>query len=190
MTSSEVIHNMKEDKKEEIKKTLEHAKKELENLKEDNPSGNYDQYENMINQLSYLIEDRLPKSFVRKLIFKFVFCLLFLFIATMILVAAIFGFSHSLFNPLPPLHFLYIIPLLSLILVILMRILILLMNYSRGNPFWLILVFSFIIIFTFAMVDSYWLHLCESLDSSLLLSSVLWLSFMGLDIWIQKKFFL
>ncbi len=181
---------MKEEKKEEIKKSIEFAKKELEQLKENDPNGNYQTYEQMINQLSSLLEGEFPKGFARKMIVKFILGTLFLFLVSFVWIAAIFGFSSSLLNPISPYKFLYIIPSISLLLVILMRLLVMIMNHTSWNPFSVLLLFSFTSIFGLAFLDSYWIHLCRTLDSSFLLATIVWLSFIGLDLWIQRKIFL
>lgn len=181
---------MKEEKKEQIKELLEEAKKKMEQLKEENPNESFDQSEAMIEQLTSLLEGKITKKMLCILIVKYVLSFLFLFIMNSFWIAIVLGYSNSLLNFMSTSQFFILLFSIAGIFVILLRGMAFLMNTLKGNPLSFLILFSLVTILSFAFIDGMWIHLCVSMDASLLLGTILWFGFIGLDLWLQRKIFL
>ncbi|MDE5855479.1 MAG: hypothetical protein K2H06_00365, partial [Anaeroplasmataceae bacterium] len=105
-------------------------------------------------------------------------------------VAAVFGFSHTLFNPIPSIQFITVLPLTSLVLFIALRVLNYIGNKSVQQPLFSMLLFGIILIIGLAFLDNLWIHLCSSLDKSLLMATVLFLVTMLVDLLVTQRLYL
>lgn len=181
---------MKKDRKSELKERIEKTEKELERLKVANPDGNYEDVEEFLRNLNRVLEDddfRYPsRLFIAK-----IFILFFLsYLLCTITVSIVFGFTHSMLNPIPPMQFLMVVPLTSLVLFLVLRSL----NYVSNkmniqHPLFFIIVSYVIIIIVFAFLDNLYFHICSSLDKSLLMSSLLMIIVTMVDMAYTKKIY-
>lgn len=163
---------MNDEKKKQVKNSLDYAKKELDELKSKNPDGTYESLEKMIQKLSDVVEDKNEEETSWIILLKLIFIFILSYIFCLIGVTAIFGFMHFLMEPVPPIYFVKIVPILTLILFLGLRIGNVISNRSVQHPFFSLFLFEIILIAGLAIVDTTWLHLCSSFDKSLVLAFV------------------
>lgn len=180
---------MNEDKKNQLKRNLEYAKQELEELKSKNPNGNYVELELMIEKMNAIINGEQGESSV-KLLFKFFVFIVLAYVVCTLVVAAVFGFSHSLLNPIPPMQYITILPLTSFILFIGLRVLNFISNKALQSPIFSMFLFGILFIIGLAFLDNIWFHLCSSFDKSLLMATVLLFVTSLTDLLVTQKIYL
>ncbi|MDE5545874.1 MAG: hypothetical protein K2I88_00260 [Anaeroplasmataceae bacterium] len=180
---------MNEDKKNRIKNNLEFAKKELEELKLKNPDGNYEDLEFLIEKMNDALNMTQTKSSI-SLLFKLILFFILAYVFSTVAVAAVFGFSHSLLSQIPPIQFITIIPLTSLVLFIALRVLNFISNKANKQPLFSMVFFGIILIIGLAFLDNMCIHLCSSLDKSLLMATVLLLVTILVDLLVTQKIYL
>ncbi|MDE6407311.1 MAG: hypothetical protein K2K48_04890 [Anaeroplasmataceae bacterium] len=180
---------MNENKKNQIKHNLELAKKQLAELKSKNPDGNYEDLEFMIEKMDDMLNMNKPQSSVG-LLFKLLLFFVLAYVFCTIAVAVVFGFSHSLLSPIPSMQFITILPLTSLVLFIALRVLNYISNKAIKQPLFSMLFFGIILIIGLAFLDNMCIHLCSSLDKSLLMATVLLIVTIVVDLLVTQKIYL
>ncbi|MDE7213401.1 MAG: hypothetical protein K2N42_02355 [Anaeroplasmataceae bacterium] len=181
---------MNDDKKNQIKHNLEYAKQELEELKSRNPDGNYKDLEFMIEKMEILLEQKDTDSKSGAgLLFKLIFFFILAYACCTLCVAAVFGFSHSLLSPIPSVEFITIVPLTSLVLFIALRILNYISNKATKQPIFSMVLFSILLIIGLAFLDDMCLHICSSLDKSLVMATVLLITTTIVDLFVTQKLY-
>ncbi|MDE6660578.1 MAG: hypothetical protein K2J93_01990 [Anaeroplasmataceae bacterium] len=182
---------MNQDKKDQIRQNLEYAKQELEELKSRNPDGNYDELEFMIKKMEDLLDknDTSSKSGIG-LLFKLLLFFILAYVSCTLGVTAVFGFSHSLLSPIPSVQFITIVPLTSLVLFIVLRILNYISNKATKQPIFSMILFGILVIVGMAFLDDMCIHLCSSLDKSLVMATVLLITTSLIDLFVTQKLYL
>ena len=173
---------MKQEKKEQIKELLEEAKQKIEQMKEEMPEENFKQSEAMLEHLSLLLEGKVSRRMINVLILRYIISLFLIFILGFLWMVTVLGFANPLLN--------YVSVPQFFIIVLSLTALTILTNTFHRSPIGCIILFSLITILALAMVDVVWVDFCVSLDASLFLTSILWVGFIGIELWLQKKIFL
>ncbi len=181
---------MKQEKKEQIKELLEEAKQKIEQMKEEMPEESFKQSEAMLEHLSLLLEGKVSRKMINVLILRYIISLFLIFILGFLWMVTVLGFANPLLNYVSVPQFFIIVLSLTAIFVILLKLLTILTNTFHRSPIGCIILFSLITILALAMVDVVWVDFCVSLDASLFLTSILWVGFIGIELWLQKKIFL
>ncbi|MCM1131289.1 MAG: hypothetical protein NC310_00985 [Roseburia sp.] len=180
---------MNDEKKNQIRHSLEYAKQKLEQLKENNPNENYSDLELMIEKMNLILNEEAKVSTL-KIVFKlFIFSFLAYLFCT-ISVAVAFGFSSSLLNNIPSFHFFTILPLTALIYFLGLRVMNFISNRATHQPLFSMLIFGVIFVICVAFLDNLCFQICETLDKSFLMSSILFVITLLTDLFVTQKMYL
>ncbi|MDE7095823.1 MAG: hypothetical protein K2O23_04970, partial [Anaeroplasmataceae bacterium] len=178
------------DKKNQIKRNLEYAKQELEELKLRNPNGNYEDLEFMIEKMEVLLkQDESDSESGIGLLFKLLLFFILAYVCCTLCVTAVFGFSHSLLSPIPSIEFITIVPLTSLVLFIALRIINFISNKATKRPIFSMVLFGILLIIGLAFLDDMCIHICSSLDKSLVMATVLLITTSIVDLFVTQKLY-
>lgn len=180
---------MNDDKKNQMKQSLEYAKQKLEELKLKNPNGNYQELELMIEKMNAILNGNEEQSSLGLLGKLFIFFILSYILCTF-WVAVVFGFAHSLLNPIPSINFISILPLTSFVFFIGNRFLSFISNKAKQYPIFSMILFGIIFIIGISFLDSICFHLCSSFDKSLLMATSLFIVTSLTDLLITQKIYL
>lgn len=177
---------MSEEKKSRIRRSLEFAKDELETLKAANPDGNYEQLEKMIEKLNDMLEGGNQRKTTFILLLKYSILLVLSYLVCGIGVMLTFGFGRSFLSDIPATHFITILPLVTLVLFLALRIT---SFVSNSHSLWTSLICFIAIVILMGLVDGLWLHICKSIDKSFVMVSLLAIvSILG-DLYFSKKIY-
>ncbi|MDE6584560.1 MAG: hypothetical protein K2K15_04070 [Anaeroplasmataceae bacterium] len=177
---------MGEEKKSQIRRSLEFAKEELETLKATNPDGNYEQLEKMIEKLNDILEGVNQKRTTLILLLKYFILLVLSYLVCGVGVMLTFGFGRSFLNDIPATHFITIIPLVTLALFLALRIT---SFVSNSHSLWTSLICFIMIVILMGFVDGLWLHICKSMDKSFAMVSLLAIITILGDLYFSKKIY-
>ncbi|MDE7263336.1 MAG: hypothetical protein K2N64_01565 [Anaeroplasmataceae bacterium] len=183
---------MKAEKRNQLKQKIENAKEELEKLKAMNPYGNYEDIENFIKNMDYALdESNFRKGYGFVIFLKLFIIVIFSYILCTASVCIVFGFTHSLLNPIASEQFIRIVPLTSFVLFIALRS----MNYASNkmtnqHPLFFMGLIYIVVIIVFAFIDNLYFHICISLDKSFLMATLLLITASVVDmIYTRKVYF-
>lgn len=155
---------MQEEKKAEIKRNLESFQQQLEDLKKENPDGDYEQLEKLIETLSNMLEGVDNKPFFIRFILKRIFFLIALFICYILSVTVMIGFSFPFLTLENPMRLLYIIPIVAGIILISHKVIDAVLNIIKPESIFLgYLAGNLILLFLVAILDSFCFHVCSSM---------------------------
>ncbi|MDE6656794.1 MAG: hypothetical protein K2J85_07370 [Anaeroplasmataceae bacterium] len=180
---------MNDGKKNRVKRSLENVKQELSDLKSKNPDGNYDELEQMLDKMNSILDNEYKES-ATKLLLKLLLFLILTYLTSTICVVIVFGFARSLLNPIPPLHYITIVPLTSLALFIGLRIMVFISNKATINSLFAMFIFCIIYILGLSFLDDLCFHICSSLGNSILMTSALFIIATIVDLFITQKIYL
>lgn len=152
------------DKKEELKKNLEHLEQHLQELKESNPDGEYQQLEEIINRFKQMLDGVDKKGFFWKSLLKSGLFLMILYFIYLISVGAMMGFSYSYLRIYNPIRLIYLIPIISVVLFGLHYFINIVVNHVFNKRTSLHFVFSNIFaIVLFAVIDYSFIHIYSNI---------------------------
>lgn len=180
---------MNDEKKNQIRRSLEYAKQELEELKAKNPNGNYSDLELMIERMNSILNDNAEES-VLKILIKLLLYFILAYVFCTISVAVVFGFSTSLLNDFPTTHFITILPLTSLVYFLGLRVMNFISNKAIKQPLLSMLIFGVMFVICLAFLDDLCFHICENLDKSFLMATVLFIVTILIDLFVTQKMYL
>lgn len=182
---------MNENKKTELKKTIELFQKELEEMKQKDPEGDYSKIEKIISHLNDLLNGVQHKGYMLSLFMKLIFFTILIYISYAVCVGVVFGFGYSFINNSNPLRYTWIIPVLAFVIFLFHKLLDILLNKMPiHHPMLNYVLINFLFIFGLAMVDTYYLHVASSLSDSLfLLTAITVLTFFS-EIYMTKKVYM
>lgn len=177
------------DKKEELKRNLEHLEQQLQELKNSNPDGEYKQLEEIIERFKGMLDGVDEKGYFWKSLLKSVLFLILLYIIYLISVGAIMGFSYSYLIIYSPMRLAYLIPIISVVLFGLHYVINILVNHVFNKRASMHFVFSNIAaIILFTMIDYAFLHLYSNVWICLIsLIGISILSTIG-EFYLSRKF--
>ena len=177
---------MSEEKKSQIRRSLEFAKNELETLKAANPDGNYEQLEKMIEKLNDILNGVNQRKATLILLLKYIILLVLSYLVCGVGVMLTFGFGRSFLSNIPASHFITIIPLVALVLFLALRIT---SFVSNSHSLVTSLLCFVMIVIVMGLIDGIWLHICKSMDKSFLMVSLLAIiSFLG-DFYFSRQIY-
>ncbi len=183
---------MNENKRNQLKQSLEEAKNKLKELKSTNPDGNYEELERMIqkmNDLIYLPNSTNTNAFLA--LIKVLLAFILSYVVITVFVAVTFGLMYFILNPIEPTQFITIVPITSLILFLSFRIGSLLSNhFAKNHPILALFIFSGMVIWVLALIDNAYIHLCGNFSDSLLLASAQVIIGLILDLYVAQKIIL
>lgn len=179
---------LKEEKKEKIRQSIELAKKELEELKKQNPNQEYEELEIFLQKMNDAINSNKrigTSSFICKMLRFFLGAYLYEVVAFF----AVFGFSTDLLNPISPLLYLLIIPLTAFVFYFSLRFLNFITNSFFNSSIAFMIIGSLVLVFIYAIADDMFIHICSGFNNSLVLSFVLMLVNTFTDIIYTKRYY-
>ncbi|MDE7106480.1 MAG: hypothetical protein K2O22_04880 [Anaeroplasmataceae bacterium] len=181
---------MNDGKHNPIKKTLDEARKQLEELKKQNPDGNYEEIESMIQKMDDVLEDSQGYS-ARRILKKFFQMIVLFFVLCSIAIVIFFGFTNFLLNPaIPPLQYMAIVPITSFILYFVLRVITVVNNkIMTQHPILVLLICNVVGIIVLAILDQFCFQLCSSFENSILLAGGLCIIANVLDIYVMRKIY-
>ncbi len=172
---------MKKNNDEKLKESLDYLKNEIENLKNENSNVNSEDIDFLLEQLNDVITGNFKVSKF-KLVIRLLKFLLGGLLIDLILVLVIFGFSTSLLNQVSPILYLIIIPGVSIVFYLTIRVLNIIISRLFSGSTILLIGSCIIFAIIYAVIDDKLLHICTSFDKSLLLSFILMLFIIITDI--------
>lgn len=182
---------MQNEKKSEIRRSLEHFQQHLSDMKEKNPEGDYSDVEKMITALTMLLEKMDSKNFM---IIAFLKRVLFLFLQLIIYIVSIcivLGFSFSLLSFTDYMRLCYLIPIGGLVLLLVHRLLDAVLNtIDSKRPFFDVLFSNILMIVIFAFLDNLFFHMFKNVGSAIIvITSVLICASIG-EFYLYRKWIL
>ncbi len=161
---------MRDDKKNEILRSLENFQQQLEDLKKENPDGDYEQLERMIDYLNKMLNGEENQTYFVKYYLKKIFFIILSYILYTISTGAVLGFSYPFLSVTNPLRLLYIIPIVSAILFVSHRLIDLLLNIIKSRHLLLHFVFlNLVLILILAFLDAICFKVCSSVIQAFVL---------------------
>jgi len=151
---------MRKDRKEELKKSLSELEQQLQELKSTNPDAEYQQLEAMIDHFKQLLNGVEQKGYFWKSFLKSILFLIILYLIYVVSVVAVMGFSYSYLNIYDAVHLAYLIPIISVILLVWHYILnAIVNNIFNKHPFLHFLVGNLTGILFIMMINDSFVHL-------------------------------
>lgn len=180
---------MQEEKKAEIKKSLENFQKQLDDLRRDNPNGNYEYLEKLIETLSAMLDGVDNKKILHKLILKKILFSIILYGIYLLMSCVVLGFSARFLGFNTSYQLLYIIPIVSAILFVTQELTDgLLSSLHLHHPFALYFLSNFIVILILVLVDNSFFHICADIwQGFVILISISATAIIG-ELYLAKKF--
>lgn len=161
---------MRDDKKAEILRSLENFQQQLEDLKKENPDGDYEQLERMIDYLNRMLNGEQNQTYFFKYFLKKALFIILCYILYTISTGAVLGFSYPFLSLTNPLRLLYIIPIVSAILFVSHRLIDLLLNTLKRRHLLLHFVFlNLVLILILSFLDAICFKVCSSVIQAFIL---------------------
>lgn len=180
---------MNEEKKAEIRRSLESFQQQLEDLKKSNPEGDYEQLELIIKKLGDMLEGVEQKNYLLKTILKGILFFILLYLIYLVSVCMVLGFGFTYLNINDFQRLSYLVPITSLVILIAHRIIEAALNtYKTAYPLFHFVVLNLLFIFVMSFLDTLCFHVFTNIWQSLgALIAVCVFSAIG-EFYLSKKF--
>lgn len=151
---------MNDEKRKEIQKSIDEFQKELQELKEENPTENYEQLENIINRLQKMLSGTNQKGYAFKTFFKMACYWIILFVIYVVCMGAMMGFFFQQIHVNDPMAFAYLIPCSAFVLFICHRLASFVNSLIHSEHLFINFLFSYlVIVLLLALIDYAFIHI-------------------------------
>lgn len=151
---------MKNNKKSDLEDELKNFEEQLQKLQEEHPDQDFSQIEKIIEHLQKHLGNMDKKGYVWKMILKSILYFGLLYIIYTVCVGSVLGFAYTSLQIPNPFQLFYIVPIVSLVLLVIQKVLALIMdNVVRSHPVrnYILANVAFVILTT--MLDFAYFHI-------------------------------
>lgn len=153
---------MQDDKKQEIRKNLENFQQQLEDLKLSNPEGDYHELEVIIKRLNDMLDGVDKKNYFIKAFLKGLMYIVILYLVDTISICVVLGFGINYFGIVDVTRLVYIIPLVSLIMLVVHKIVEAVVSTLKKSPLLNLFLLNLIFVVVMAILDTLCFHICTN----------------------------
>ncbi len=180
---------MKNNKKDNLKDELENFEEQLQKLQQEHPDQDFSQIESIIDHLQKHLTNMDKKGYVWKMILKSILYFGLLYLIYTVCVGSVLGFAYSSLQIFNPLQLVYIVPIVSLVLLLTQKVLALIMdNVVRSHPVRNYILANVALVILTTMLDFAYFHIFTNIFICMIvLIGVLVLVLIG-EYYLTKRF--
>lgn len=180
---------MKNNKKDDLKDELKDFEEQLQKLQQEHPDQDLSQLERIVSNLQKHLGNMDKKSYVWKMILKSILYLGLLYLIYTLCVGSVLGFAYSSLRLSNPIHLSYIVPIVSLVLLVIQKVLVLIMDsVVKSHSFRNYILANVALIILTTMLDFAYFHVFTNIFICLfVLIGVLVLVLIG-EYYLTKRF--